>query len=193
MLLCRILERRLKFCKAWRIFRNVNALEPENFHDVWVRYAARIYRFALYLSGDPATAEDLTAESFLRLWARWERIQWPTVHSYLCAIARNLYFQQRRRGKREGPLAGGLPGLRSLAHEVEVHEELEQALAAMRELPEIDRSALLLRAQGDLTYEEIASVLGLPVSTARVKVHRARLRLAEICGRRDSLCQFRKP
>ena len=171
----------------------MSALEPENFHVVWVRYAARIHRFVLYLSGDPATAEDLTAESFLRLWASWERIAWPTVHSYLYAIARNLYFQQGRRSKRERPLHESMPELRSLAHEAEVHEELEQALAAMRELPEVDRSALILRAQENLTYEEIAKILGLPVSTVGVKVHRARLRLAELCRRRESLCPFRKP
>lgn len=170
----------------------MNALQPESFHNLWVRYAGKIYRFALYLSGDPAAAEELTAESFLRVWASWERIEWPTVHSYLYAIARNLYFQQLRQRKRERPLDERMPGPPSLAHETEVQEQLEQALQAMRQLPEVDRSALLLRAQEALTYEEIAMVLGLPVSTVRVKVHRARLRLAEICGRRDNVCQFRK-
>lgn len=170
----------------------MNASPPESFHDLWGRYAGSIYRFALYLSGEPAVAEELTAESFLRLWASWERIEWPTVHSYLFAIARNLYFQQLRKRKRERPLDEGMPGPRSLAHEAEVHEELEQAMEAMSQLQEIDRSALLLRAQEALTYEEIAVVLGLPVSTVKVKVHRARMRLAEICGRRNSLCQFRK-
>jgi len=50
--------------------------------------------------------------------------------------------------------------------------------AALAELPEIDRTALLLRAEHDLPYDEIARVLQISLSAAKVKVHRARLRLA---------------
>ena len=48
----------------------------------------------------------------------------------------------------------------------------------MAELPEIDRTALLLRAEHELPYDEIARVLQISLSAAKVKVHRARLRLA---------------
>jgi RNA polymerase sigma-70 factor (ECF subfamily) len=50
--------------------------------------------------------------------------------------------------------------------------------AALRQLPEVDRAALLMRAEDGLPYEEIAAALGLSVAAARVKVHRARLKLA---------------
>ena len=52
-------------------------------------------------------------------------------------------------------------------------------LAKLQELPEVDRAALLMRAEDQLPYEEIARALGLTLSATKVKIHRARLRLAE--------------
>ncbi len=52
-------------------------------------------------------------------------------------------------------------------------------LAGLQELPEIDRAALLMRAEDQLPYEEIARALDLTLSATKVKIHRARLRLAE--------------
>ena len=52
-------------------------------------------------------------------------------------------------------------------------------LAALQTLPEIDRAAVLLRAEEGLSYEEVAAALGISSGAARVKVHRARLKLAE--------------
>ncbi len=52
-------------------------------------------------------------------------------------------------------------------------------LAALQQLPEIDRTVLLMRALDEMPYEEIAEALGIPVVTAKVKVHRARLKLMQ--------------
>jgi RNA polymerase sigma-70 factor (ECF subfamily) len=49
----------------------------------------------------------------------------------------------------------------------------------LQRLAEVDRAALLMRAQGELSYEQIAAALGISVVAARVKVHRARLELLE--------------
>ena len=68
-------------------------MNPASFHDLWIKYARDVYRFSLYLSAEPATAEDLTSEAFLRVWTAWDRVALPTVKSYLFATARNLYFQ----------------------------------------------------------------------------------------------------
>lgn len=157
--------------------------DPACFHDLWVRHAADVYRFALYLSGDTAVAEDVTSDAFLRVWAARGRVEWPTVRSYLFAIARNVYFQALRRTRREKPLDAGMPSAQSLSQHVESREELAHVLVELRRLPEADRTALLLRAQEGLPYEEIAAILRLTVAATRVKVHRARLRLAQLCQR----------
>ena len=58
-------------------------------------------------------------------------------------------------------------------------DELRAVFEALQQLPEIDRAALLLRAHEGLSYAEIAATLDLTVAAARVKVHRARMRLIE--------------
>ena len=55
---------------------------------------------------------------------------------------------------------------------------LRSTLAALQRLPEVDRTALLMHVDGGLPYEEIAAALAISPGTARVKVHRARLKLA---------------
>jgi RNA polymerase sigma-70 factor (ECF subfamily) len=57
--------------------------------------------------------------------------------------------------------------------------EVRAVLAALQRLPEIDRTALLMRALDEMQYEEIAETLGIPVVTAKVKVCRARLKLMQ--------------
>jgi len=60
------------------------------------------------------------------------------------------------------------------------HDDFRQTMAAVHTLPEIDRTVLLLRAEQDLSYEEIAAVTGLSVAAAKVKVFRARAKLAAL-------------
>jgi RNA polymerase sigma-70 factor (ECF subfamily) len=57
--------------------------------------------------------------------------------------------------------------------------EVRAVLAALQQLPEMDRTALLMRALDEMPYEEIAETLGIPAVTAKVKVYRARLKLMQ--------------
>jgi RNA polymerase sigma-70 factor (ECF subfamily) len=161
----------------------VSGQTPAGFSDLYERYSRDVYRFALYLSGDPNLAEDITAESFLRVWSAAAPVRLASVKAYLLAIARNLYLHELRRSKRLDELEERLPSTVSLQRETEARDQLDRVLADLRELPEADRTAVLLRAEDGLSYEEIAEVLSLPVATVKVKVHRARLKLAEKSGR----------
>ena len=58
-------------------------------------------------------------------------------------------------------------------------------MAALQQLPEIDRAALLMRSQDEMSNETIAAALGLTPVAARVKVHRARIKLASQCRKED--------
>lgn len=152
-----------------------------DFEDLYQRYARDVYRFALYLSGNKALAEDIASETFVRVWTVRDAIRTESVKAYLFTIARNLYADGRRREARHVAIPDVLldpsPG-----PEVETSDRqaLEAVLLALQQMPEVDRAALLMRAQDNLPYEEIARSLGLSVSAAKVKVHRARLRLAEL-------------
>ena len=163
----------------------------KSFDQLYHEYADDVFRFALYLCGSVAWAEDLTSETFVRAWARRDSLRMPTVKAYLLAIARNLYRQQVRRERRFTSLANDLPD-RATGPEAsaEQRSELRAVLRGLQSLTEIDRAALLMRALYDMPYQEIAAALDVSPSAARVKVHRARLKLValrdqELNGERD--------
>lgn len=151
-----------------------------DFLELYRTHAADVRRFVLFLSGDPALADDLLSETFIRLWHARDRVDLTTVRSYLLVIARNLFLADRRQARRttaldeRAPDPGPDPERR--AH---IQLELQLVLAALQTLPEIDRAAVLLRAEEGLSYDEVAVALGISPGAARVKVHRARLKLAE--------------
>jgi RNA polymerase sigma-70 factor (ECF subfamily) len=151
-----------------------------DFAELYRHHSADVFRFALYLSGNRSEAEDITAETFVRAWTAPEPIRSETVRGYLLTIARNLFLQSLRRKSRHVELPDGLidssPGPQVRA---ELDSEVTAALEALQRLPEIDRSALLMRAADEMSYEEIARALGLTLAAVKVKIHRARLRLAQ--------------
>ncbi len=151
-----------------------------DFAALYQSHAQHVWRFALYLSGDPELADDLMSEAFVRVWTARERVVLPTVRAYLFATVRNLFLRPVNHQKRRAPLderaIDTQPGPEDRAS---AHAELRAVLAALARLPEVDRAAVLMRADEGLSYEEIAVALGLTVAAAKVKVHRARLKLAE--------------
>jgi RNA polymerase sigma-70 factor (ECF subfamily) len=128
------------------------------------------------LSGSPAHADDITAETFVRVWSIRDTIRVASVKAYLFTIARNLHADGRRRDARHVELPERLldpaPGPEV---EAQARQELQTVLTALQQLAEVDRAALLMRAQDGILYEEIAAALGLSLPAAKVKVHRARL------------------
>jgi RNA polymerase sigma-70 factor (ECF subfamily) len=143
-------------------------------------YAGDVRRFALYLCGDVTMADEITSDTFMRAWMAAVRIRQPTVKSYLFSIARNAYIDLLRRAARHTQLDEKMPDTRISAQtQMEQSEEVRAVLAALQQLPEIDRTVLLMRTLDEMPYEEIAETLGITVVTAKVKVHRARLKLMQ--------------
>ena len=75
-----------------------------DFAGLYERYAQDVYRFALYLCGDPVYAQDIAAETFVRAWVTPGEIRVGTVKAYLFMIARNLYRAGLRQDKRQSDL-----------------------------------------------------------------------------------------
>ena len=151
-----------------------------DFAGLYEVHAQDTRRFALYLSGDATLADDLVSEAFVRVWTARERVALPTVRGYLFATVRNLFLQHVNRQKRRAPLDEHAIDSRPDPEDVASGQsELRVVLAALNRLPEVDRAAVLMRADEGLSYEEIAVALGVTVTAAKVKVHRARLKLAE--------------
>ena len=151
------------------------------FHGLYSRYAADVYRFAHWLTGNPDDAQDITSETFVRAWTAPEEPRMETVKAYLFTIARNLHRKQWRRQSRHEALDETMPSQAVQPDQAAVNQdEFRRTLEALHALPEVDRTVLLLRAEQELTYEDIAEVTGLSVAAAKVRVFRARAKLAAL-------------
>jgi RNA polymerase sigma-70 factor (ECF subfamily) len=154
-----------------------------SFTELYQNHGREVYQFALYLSGDPALAEDIVSETFLRIWDSSANVRMETVRGYLFTIARNLFLHSLRSKRRQDPLEDHLLNKPAVAanaiRDLEAKQDLRDTLAALQTLPELDRAAVLMRAQEGVSYEEIARILGLSLSAVKVKIHRARVFLAQ--------------
>lgn len=148
------------------------------------QYQRRLYRYLVRLVREPATAEDLFQQTWLRVA---ERIKSYDPHrqfeNWLFTVARNLAYDHLRRYQPESldePLPSGdsrlelLPAQRQGALESVLSHERGALLArAMQTLPLIYREVLALRFEHDLKLEEIAGLLRIPLSTVKSRLRRA--------------------
>ena len=149
------------------------------FQELYERYYRDVYRFALFLTGDAARAEDLTADTFVRAWTARERIRQETVRAYLLTIARNLHRDALRATRRHEPIDEQIADLAPRADvQVEQASALRQVCARLRHVARGDRRALLLYVGREMSYPEIATTLGVSVAAVKSRIFRAREALA---------------
>ncbi len=150
------------------------------FQALYQKYAQDVFRFAYFLSGNRADAEDIASETFVRAWNAPGGIRQSTVKAYLIVIARNCYRQRLRLSGRHSPLEQDFADPRQSLHDsTEQRAELEQVMRDLQQLPEVDRTALLMSAAEEMSYEQIAETLGLSLGAVKTKIHRARLKLEQ--------------
>src|SRR5512137_2188641 len=128
-----------------------------SFQELYESYASDVFRFAFSLSGERAEAEDITSETFVRAWVNKSGIRTETLKAYLMTIARNTFLERRRKSRREVALDETLPDPAAGPEDRgETRLELMRIEKLLQTLPEIDRSAFVLRVRHGLPYEEIA-------------------------------------
>ncbi|MFF3885312.1 RNA polymerase sigma factor [Streptomyces sp. NPDC001914] len=165
--------------------------QSELFALLYDRYAPDIHRYAARRLGD-AAADDITADTFLvafRIRSRYDRTR-ANARPWLYGIAGNLIGKQRRAEVRalralartgRDPLAvsGGAFWIEDADSRIAAQGPLAGALAA---LSAPDRHVLLLVAWAELTYQEVAEALGIPVGTVRSRLNRARRKVRTALG-----------
>jgi len=148
------------------------------FEQLYTTYFPDVYRFAVWLTHDTTQAEDVASETFIRAWAKRDRLRTETLKGYLFAIARNIFIKHRHRSDKNEQLPEELTDGSPDPHRAAAARmDLDRVARALSQMPSPDRLALVLRTEHSLPYEEIARVLEISVGAARVKVHRARRRL----------------
>ena len=153
-----------------------------NFQDLYESYANEVYRFTLWLTGDQSEAEDITSETFIRAWVHKSKIRTETLKAYLFTISRNIYLQHQRKKKRQVVLEDVHPDPAPGPDiQIESQFKLQSVHKILQTLPEIDRTAFVLRVQHEFPYEEIARILELSLTATKVKVYRVRKKLIATC------------
>jgi RNA polymerase sigma factor (sigma-70 family) len=157
---------------------------PEQFAVLYERHLRRIGTYLARRVGS-ALAEDLASEVFVRAFgarARYRR-DFDTALPWLMGIANNLVADHRRAERRRLSALERSVHLRTnSSSEIEVADVAVEVLEALRRLAGQDRDALLLVVWGELSYEEAAAALGIPVGTVRSRISRARSSLAAVLG-----------
>jgi RNA polymerase sigma-70 factor (ECF subfamily) len=158
--------------------------DPDALSAVISRYQHRLYRYLLRLVREPATADDLFQQTWLRVMERIGRYDARrNFESWLFSVAHNLAVDFWR-GKRGDSLdaaadAGDPPGERLPAAGPDALEQLldfergAMLAVCINELPAIHREVLTLRFEEDMKLEEIAEVAGIPLSTVKSRLRRA--------------------
>lgn len=158
------------------------------FQDIYKTYSDDVLRYAYSLCLNLDDAKDITSETFIKLWAVKDTLIVETLRAYIFKIARNTFLQRVRSNKNHSPLHEFIPDSTPLADELlENESHINTVLQAIHQLNDTDKSILLMKMNGDLSYKEIASILEISVSAAKVKVHRARVKLAAMLEAKGEL------
>lgn len=183
-----------------QLIEAVRAGDETAFAEIVARYRNPLTNYLYRMLGDYEEAVDLVQESFVRVFFALDRYHTEYAFStYVYRIATNLAITEIRRRKRrtffsltgffrgeagdDGPDLNP-PDERALPDESLLDDELrvtiERAIAA---LPEKYRAPIILREIQELSYEEVAAVLGLGLGTTKSRISRARGLLREKLGR----------
>ncbi|CAL9389313.1 ECF RNA polymerase sigma factor SigE [Actinosynnema sp. ALI-1.44] len=168
-------------------------LQPEAFAEIFDRHAPHIQRYLARRLGREV-ADDLVAETFLAAFGKRERYDLgrPDARPWLYGIATNLVGRHRRDEVRRFRLReAAVPDEAGHADRVAARvaaQALRAPLAdALAGLTAEDRDVLLLVAWEELSYEEVAGALSIPVGTVRSRLHRARRKVREALGNPTAL------
>jgi len=166
--------------------KRLRAGRADAFEQFVIAYQHRIFGVALRMLGNRAEAEEIAQEVFVRAHRALADFRGDAkLSTWLYAIASRLCLTRLATGERRAVRESDEVLLRLRSRELGPGDEAERGeLAAalhraIAELPEERRIVIVLRDLEGLTYEEIAEALGIPMVTAKVKVHRARLKLMQ--------------
>lgn len=164
---------------------------PPSWEEVVRLHSARVYRLAYRLTGNVHDAEDLTQEVFVRVFRSLSSYRPGTFEGWLHRITTNLFLDGVRRKKRvrfdplaedaHDRLAGREPDPSRVYEDTHFDDDVQRALDALA--PQFRAAVVLCDIEG-LSYEEVATTLGIKLGTVRSRIHRGRAQLREALAHR---------
>ncbi|GAA3838651.1 RNA polymerase sigma factor [Sphaerisporangium flaviroseum] len=164
--------------------------DPEVFAALFDRYSTMLYRYISFRLG-PEVAEDLVGETFLIAFRRRGSydVSYREARPWLFGIATKLITRYRRAEvsryralERQDPVQAVDGPEEAITHDLTAEGSRPALLHALSLLPRGDRDVLLLVAWSDMTYEEAARALGIPVGTVKSRLNRARRKVRDGLG-----------
>jgi RNA polymerase sigma-70 factor (ECF subfamily) len=169
-----------------RLIQRAARGNAEAFTTLFYQHFQPIYNFALSLCNDPAQAEDITQETFIRAHANLKNLGPPwNLRAWLFRLTCNLFIDATRRQRPEEagdegnfPLSGGPDPEKSLMQ----REIAERVRHVLQSLPTQSREILELREVHGFSYAEITEIMDISLSNVKVMLHRARIKFQEAYG-----------
>lgn len=161
-----------------RASENLKQGGAEAFHILYNNYQQKVYRFCLRMLGDPDAARDAFQETFIKVFEHRKDFRGSNFAAWLFTIARHTCLNSIR-SKKEHEVFDEVYHSSGSGSESDIgmKEFIQQSIS---QLPVALREALLLREYEECSYQEIAVILGIDLSLAKVRVHRARLLLQKL-------------
>ncbi len=156
-------------------------MNEESGEKLYEAYYMRVYSYAVTLSGSRQLAEEITQETFFRAIRRHKEFRQEADEvTWLCTIAKNLFYDEKRREKKSVPLPEDAVSEEKSIEQAAVDRDSSfRVHLALHALEEPYREVFELRVFGELSFREVGMIFSKTENWARVTYHRARLKLQE--------------
>lgn len=160
----------------------------EDFEKIYINYSDKIYRYVYLNTSDPYLSEDITSETFLRIWKNWKKIKPDFMQALLYKTAKNIlidYYRKHKNGKKvslEETVEKGIePSYdEDLIEKIHKDENIKKVNNAIKTLPDNLREVLILRFINDLSAKEAAEIMDTSEVNIRVLQYRGLKQLKEV-------------
>lgn len=153
-----------------------------DYEKLYNAYYMRVYSYAVTLTKNPEQAEEITQHTFVKALSSKAGYKGKSSElTWLCSIAKNLYYDELRRNQR----ISGLEESLHISAEVDIEQAVSDSDMAFRihlvlhKLDEPYKEVFQLRVFGELSFSQIAAIFGKTESWARVTYHCAKLKIQE--------------
>jgi RNA polymerase sigma factor (sigma-70 family) len=148
-------------------------------------HADAVFRFILKNIKDEDKAKDIVQDSFEKMWMKHTEIEYSKSKSYLFTTAYHTMVDGTRRDSKQTRFEPVHQNYITVENKYsDLKEVLEEALA---QLPEIQRSVIMLRDYEGYAYDEIGEITGLNESQVKVYIFRARMTLKNYIGKLENV------
>lgn len=155
-------------------------MTTREYNDCVNKYSDNVYRFILKNLRDSEKARDVVQDAFLKMWEKASDISFEKAKSYLYTAAYHTMIDLIRKEGRETELTEAYENSYGYSHGYsDLGEVLQEAL---KRLPAVQKSAVLLRDYEGYSYDEIGEILNLNESQVKVYIYRARVALKNYIG-----------